>query len=227
MADQTNERRHHVIKRLEVPFIPDADWDRPEWRGVAEVRVDQFMGPKPGFVPVVRAKIMYHPEWIYVIFRVEDQFLRAIESRINGRVWEDSCVEFFFSPDPSNPSAYFNLEVNCAGIPLFHFKDPARPGAPLPSEADIRRIEIAHSVPGLVDPEITEPTTWTIGYRIPVAMLSTYGVVQTPGPGVKWGANFYKIGDKTSNPHWMTWSFIDHPVPNFHLPLQFGSVTFE
>ncbi|MFM9073973.1 MAG: carbohydrate-binding family 9-like protein, partial [Bacteroidota bacterium] len=98
MADQTNERRHHVIKRLEVPFIPDADWDRPEWRGVAEVRVDQFMGPKPGFVPVVRAKIMYHPEWIYVIFRVEDQFLRAIESRINGRVWEDSCVEFFFSP---------------------------------------------------------------------------------------------------------------------------------
>ena len=227
MDTPANERRHYLVQRLAHPFIPDADWERPEWRDVDELVIDQFMGPVPGYVPTIRAKMLYHPDWLYVIFRVQDHYVRAVESRINGRVWEDSCVEFFFSPDPANPPAYFNLEVNCAGVPLFHFKDPARPGAALPSEADIQRIDIAHSVPGLVDPEIREPMTWTVGHRIPVDMLAVYSTVERPAPGVKWGANFYKIGDKTSNPHWMTWSYIEHPVPNFHLPLQFGTITFR
>ena len=78
-----------------------------------------------------------------------------------------------------------------------------------------------------MDPEITKPTIWTIGHRIPVEMLTAYGTVQRPAPGVRWGANLYKIGDKTSNPHWMTWSPIYHPVPNFHLPEQFGVIEFE
>jgi len=226
MNTNTPTRKICIVPNVNELFTPDADWNRPEWKSAPELEIREFMGPVPHFIPAVKVRLLYHPEWIYVMFRVEDHYVRAVSSAINGRVWEDSCVEFFFSPDPANPLAYFNLEVNCAGVPLFHFKDPARPDAALPSDDDIRKIVIAHSVPGLVNPEITKPLTWTIGYRIPVEMLMQYGTVARPAPGVRWGANFYKIGDKTSNPHWMTWSPIDHPVPNFHLPAQFGIIEF-
>ncbi len=50
--------------------------------------------------------------------------------------------------------------------------------SPSPSSAarDMARIEIAHSLPRIVDPELTEPTTWTIEYRLPLDVLEKYGL---------------------------------------------------
>ncbi len=39
-----------------------------------------------------------------------------------------------------------------------------------------------------------------------------------PEPGVIWKANFYKIAENSSNPHYITWSIVDNPVHDFHLP---------
>ena len=39
----------------------------------------------------------------------------AKETKINGDVYKDSCVEFFISPDQNN--TYYNFEFNCIGIP--------------------------------------------------------------------------------------------------------------
>jgi len=35
-------------------------------------------------------------------------------------------------------------------------------------------------------------------------------------------ANFYKCADKLQHPHWLNWSPVDFPKPNFHLPQSFG-----
>ena len=42
--------------------------------------------------------------------------------------------------------------------------------------------------------------------------------------GATWRANFYKCGDETSHPHWLSWS----PVKelNFHAPDDFGELKF-
>jgi len=92
---------------------------------------------------------------------------------------------------------------------------------------DIKKIEIAHSLPQIVDPEITEPVTWTLEYRIPLVMLEKYSNVTRPKQGVVWKANFYKIAEKTSNPHYITWSVIENDKPNFHLPKFFGTLKFQ
>ncbi|MFA5695554.1 MAG: carbohydrate-binding family 9-like protein, partial [Proteiniphilum sp.] len=40
-------------------------------------------------------------------------------------------------------------------------------------------------------------------------------------------ANFYKCGDETAEPHYISWSPIDLPAPDFHAPQFFGLLEME
>ena len=215
------------VVRLKESMKIDGNWDKPQWQKAKAIDLKNHMGDLPKFKPTVQAKMMYDDANVYVIFRVQDHYVRCVANEINGRVWEDSCVEFFFSPDTNLPEQYFNLEINCGGTPLMHYHAvPKKENADLEVE-DIKKIEIAHSMPQLVDPEITEPTTWTLEYRIPLAVLKKVSHVTSPRHGVIWRANFYKCADKSSNPHWITWSPVVNEKPNFHLPRYFGTLEFQ
>jgi len=209
------------IKRLKKAMKIDANWNKPQWKNIKAVDVTHFMGDIPKFRPTVQAKMTYDNENIYVIFHVQDRYVHIVTKDIGGQVWTDSAAEFFFSPDTSLPLNYFNLEVNGGGTPLLGYRGKK------PTVEDIKMIEIAHTLPQIVDPEITEPVTWTLEYRIPLAMLEKYANVTRPKPGVVWKANFYKIAEKTSNPHYITWSVIQNDKPNFHLPKFFGTLKFQ
>lgn len=185
------------------------------------------MGDEPHFQPITEAKACYDTANVYVIFQVHDKYVKSTVTEINGHVSGDSCVEFFFSPDADHPERYFNLEVNAGGIPLMFFvTTPWTEFVRLPADA-IKEIEIAHSLPAVVDPEISDEVTWTIEYRIPLKMLKRFTKVTAPDAGVAWRANFYKTGSKTSNPHYYTWSPVENAVPNFHLPAYFGRIVFK
>jgi hypothetical protein len=204
----------------------DGEWNKLQWEERKSVLIGNYMGSPPGFFPGAKAKMMYDRENLYLIFSVHDRYVRCLTGEINGPVWEDACVEFFFSPDTGFPGRYFNLEINCAGTPLMHYnRVPDRDIRAL-AVSDIKRIEIAHSLPGKIDPEITEPLTWTVEYRIPVEMLEKYSKITHPEPGVEWRANFYKIAENSSNPHYLTWSPVENDEPNFHLPQYFGLLKF-
>ena len=82
-------------------------------------------------------------------------------------------------------------------------------------------------MPEIVDPEITDPVNWVVEYKIPFEILQDYFPVRIPSSGVEWKANLYKCGDKTSHPHWLTWSGIDLAQPDFHQPIYFGTLVFE
>lgn len=212
--------------RLAHPMKPDGDWNKAQWQEANAALITNYMGTVPKFRPVASSKVMYDKESLYVIFNVHDRFIRCITKEINGPVWEDSCVEFFFAPEITKPERYFNLEINCGGTPLMHFNKIAGKETTILDPADIKMIEIAHSLPVTTDPEITDPVNWTIEYRIPLALLEKYSQVTRPEPGIEWKANFYKIAENNSNPHYMTWSVVKNEVPNFHLPQFFGVLKF-
>lgn len=227
MMDTTKKEALYAVARAKKDMVINADWNKEEWKNVETIKVEKHMGDIPSFVPVVEARMMYNEKNLYVIFRVKDRFVQSTVTKFNGPVSENSCVEFFFSPDVKNPLHYFNLEINAGGTPLIFFITKPWTGYHELKDDDIRQIEIAHSLPAVVDPEIKEDVTWTIEYRIPVAMLQKYSAITTPAPGVKWKGNFYKTGSKTSNPNYMTWALVEHPVPNFHLPQFFGTLVFN
>jgi len=217
----------YQVSRLKKAMKIDGNWNKSQWKRVQTIDISNFMGKIPEFRPDAKAKMMYDDDYLYLIFRVQDRFVRCITNEINGPVWEDACVEFFFSPDAGFPLLYFNLEINCGGTPLMRYNLIPRKEFKLLEVDDIKKIEISHLLPEIIDPEIVEPVTWTIEYKIPISLLEKYSGVTPPKPGVTWKANFYKVAENSSNPHYMTWSVVDNPVPDFHLPQFFGILKFQ
>jgi len=221
------EPMRHEVTRLAKPPAIDADWDKEPWAGIQPMFIDRYMGKKPTHIPTVQAKIAYDDEALYVIFRVVDQYVRAVAQKNQQEVCGDSCVEFFLTPGTDVSKGYFNIEVNCGGTMLCrHQVAPGKDKQAL-TQDECAGVQIAHSLPRIVDPEIVEPTTWTVEYRLPVALLEKYAAVTRPAPGVVWRANLYKCADLTSHPHWLTWAPIDWPEPNFHVPECFGVLEFR
>ena len=222
----------YEVAKTKKPIKIDSDWDKKQWKRVKPIEVTHFLRDRdiPAFIPRTQVKMVYDKDNLYVIFKVEDKYVRCITDRINGPVFRDSAVEFFFSPDVENPLNYFNLETNCGGTPLMQFHrnlDTGRESNRL-AEEDIMMVEIVSSLPKIIDPEITDNVTWTIEYRLPLALMKKYSTVTTPAKGVEWRGNFYKIASITSNPHYITWSKVDHrPNPNFHSPEVFGRLIFK
>jgi len=221
-----NEAFVYEVSRLKQPLNIDGDWYKSQWRGIKAARLENHMGSIPSFRPAVKFRVVYDNENLYVIFLVEDRFVRCITKDINGPVWEDACVEFFFSPDINFPERYFNLEINCGGTPLMHFNTIPGKDIRMLEVDDIRTIKIAHSLPQVIDPEIAQRVTWTVEYRLPLALPEKYSNVTHPRSGISWKANFYKIAENSSNPHYLTWSVVENDKPNFHLPQFFGRLVF-
>lgn len=224
---QTVRPQSYSVHRLKSPMSIDGNWNKPAWRKARTVNITRFMGPIPPFRPRVQAKMLYDERNLYVIFRVEDRYVRSLVDTYNGPVSGDACVEFFFSPDPAHPERYFNLEVNAGGTPLMAYHIYPQKDYQRLTSGDLDQIEIAHSLPKKIDPEIAEDVTWTIEYRIPIEVLEKYGSVVRPEKGKRWRANFYKTASKSSNPHWITWSQVQYEKPNFHLPQFFGGLRFR
>ncbi len=217
--------RYKVLRAPER-IEPDARWEKEAWDGVPSLCLSHWMGEPPAHRPATEAKLLYDETFLYVIFRVKDAFVRCVVADYQGPVCTDSCAEFFFTPGGDLRDGYFNLETNCGGTVLFKHQ-LARGERCVAMDAELgRSLAVAHTMPGRIEPEITEPVTWCVEYRIAPAALAAYARVTTPGPGVLWRANFYKCGDSTSHPHWLTWAKVDRPKPDFHRPEFFGELEF-
>lgn len=215
------------VQRAEKSFKLEDQWNQGQWAEADEIQLNHYMGKKPEHFPKTQVKLLYDESHIYIFFRVGDRYVRAVANEHQDSVCVDSCVEFFFTPSEDIRLGYFNVEINCGGTLLFHHQTARGKNQRQVAVEDYQKIEILPSMPKTVDPEIAEPTLWTLKYALPVDILKKYTPVKKPAPGVTWKANFYKCADKTSHPHWLTWNPIDWPTPNFHLPQYFGTLVFE
>ena len=215
-----------VTKLAKAPEI-DAKWNKSPWKKIQPESIAIYMGQKPEHIPKTQVKIAYGDDALYVTFQVEDRYVRAVAPTNQSSVCLDSCVEFFFTPGSDVSLGYFNLEMNCGGTMLFNFQKARGKDVVAIAESDLSKIMIAHSLPRIVEPEMPGPITWTVEYRIPIEILKKYCPVVAPAAGVTWRANFYKCADRTSHPHWLTWSPVDFPSPNFHVPGSFGVLQFQ
>ena len=197
------------------------------WLEISPLSIDQYAGEKPAHFPVVQAKLAYDTDALYLIFNVEDRFVLALSDHYQDEVYKDSCVEFFFTVGDDLDQGYFNLEVNCGGTALFHHQKGRQVEDMPVSTADFEKVQIAHTMPEIVHPEIQEAVTWVVEYRLPFAILSAYAHTDSPTQGMSWRANLYKCADSSSHPHWLSWSPVDTPEPDFHRPEFFGRLMFE
>jgi hypothetical protein len=218
----------YTVKSIRGPLAHTAPLDNSSWRDVPAERLRYHMGQTPQHFPKTEVKMAHDDTSVFILFRVEDRYVRATAERHQESVCGDSCVEFFFSPGPDDSRGYFNLEMNCGGTILFHFHPFSdRDNVIILPLTVCDRIQCRPSLPHIVAPEIKEAVTWTVSCRIPADVLQEYIGPVTLASGTIWRGNFYKCADASSHPHWLTWAPVDAPRPDFHLPRFFGSLEFE
>ena len=172
--------------------------------------------------PVVKVRAAHASDFMILHFHVSDNELRAVETEDDGRVWEDSCVEFFVSPDGND--FYYNFECNCIGTLLLH-GGPAgedRPSASSEVYGSVRRWSSLGTKPFEAHEEVRE---WDLVEMIPVSALFAHEIKSFDGMVMK--GNFYKCGDLLPHPHFLSWAPIELPKPMFHCPQFFDTIEFE
>jgi len=219
----------YIIRKQLTRGARPADWADAAWQNAETLELKNFRPEGSDHRPRTSARVLYDERGIHGIYQVEDRFVRCVWTEYGNDVWKDSCVEFFVQPRPDR--GYFNFEFNCGGAFLcYHIVDPTRTAdgfkefAPVPWEI-ARGVQVRSSLPRTVEPEITEPVTWTLQFFIPFALFEKLLGPLGEIAGQTWRGNFYKCGDETSHPHWASWSPVDEF--NFHLPRCFGDVKCE
>lgn len=230
-ADQDKEipLQYRIAKTDKLPPL-DVPWDHPAWSKANTLTIDTFHTISSDHKPKTQARLLHDGDTIAVHFRVEDRYVVARHTEYQSRTHKDSTVEFFIEPVPGK--GYFNFEMNCGGtLLLWYVEDPSRDGDGFKKFEVVpakwgEQIQVNASLPKKVDPEITEPTTWTVSYRIPKALFEAYaGPIDTLS-GQQWRGNFYKCADESSHPHWGYWADIGDKL-DFHQPQQFAAVLLD
>lgn len=173
------------------------------------------------YKPEVSVQIACNENELFLQYKVKEQSVKADITESNGRVWTDSCVEFFLSPEGNDE--YYNLEMNCIGTILLGFRKKGDPSVHASNEIidSIRRISSLGNKPfqekkGTVEWQITVAIPWEV----------FFGHDLKPVLGKKMRGNFYKCGDELSVPHFVSWTKIKTEKPSFHQPDFFGGLEF-
>lgn len=165
--------------------------------------------------PSVNFRFAHSDKAIAVLFEVSEDHVKAVAMEDNGPVWEDSCVEFFvMGPDGKH---YTNFEMNCIGTLLAARRTSRHDPVHFTPEqfAPVRRITSLPHEP--VDSKATGESWWAIE----VIPFEAFGYTEKPA---SLRANLYKCGDKCDQPHFLSWSPIGLPNPDFHCPQWFGVI---
>lgn len=172
--------------------------------------------------PTVCFRIAHDGDNLYLLYRVTEKTVRAMAAEDNGRVWEDSCCEFFCRFDEEG---YYNFECNCAGTLLIGYG--AGRGERQRADATIlNKVERWTSIHDEKPfDEKPAPTEWLLALRFPKEAFFHHHLESLAG--LKLRANFYKCGDKLSQPHFLSWNGIETPQPDFHRPEFFGQLNLE
>lgn len=212
------------MKQLTVPKIAVKDpRDARELDRVLNALPRQAIAEVPWkaaypYRPEVQFVMGYDKDHLYLKYYVQEKAIRAVSNQVNGKVWEDSCVEFFIAFDQSD---YYNLEFNCIGTSLASFGPSKRERnhLPAPIVQQIHTRALINRLPG------GQAVQWELAISIPLSTFIHHQPLELAGRDYR--ANFYKCGDLLPEPHFITWSGIETAEPNFHVPANFGHLHFE
>jgi hypothetical protein len=173
------------------------------------------------YKPEVELSLAYSDKEIFLKYYVTENWFKAEKTETNQMVCEDSCVEFFVSPE--NDGIYYNIEFNGIGTCLMGSgkgrADSKRANPEIIS--GIRRMTSAGSSPVM---EKEGKFEWSITAAIPLSVFFHHKIGSLKGKTFR--ANFYKCGDMLKVPHYVTWNPIVTEKPDYHRPEYFGEMKF-
>ena len=182
--------------------------DQVNWR-------DKF----PKSVPV-SVQLLHDGERLFLYFSIIGEAIRAVNTNDFDPIWEDSCVEFFMQRE--GEKTYRNFECNPLGALLAAERENREAARNLVGDMPsiVRHTTVHHRY----DESGNQVSDWTLYLEISKKAMGFGENESLSGQTIR--ANFYKCGDETVEPHFLSWNRIETCEPNFHVPEFFGMVKF-
>jgi hypothetical protein len=203
---------------LKIPYLKEIFHDRPEIiaerlkdSGV-DISIDKINWKDFPHHPDVKVYLGYCDFGLWLHYVVCNDIVKAVCRIDQEPVWQDSCVEFFMKQG----DIYRNFEFNSLGVCL----SGAGAGRNLRERLADEFMDQIVRFPSLsivTLPTESAPTDWSLTVAIPLDLIGQKA-------GSEFTANFYKCGDNTKIPHYLSWSAIATATPDFHQPDYFAPV---
>jgi hypothetical protein len=214
------------VKKFEIPFI----YFGTEQIKIGDVSkaldvkkaeaIDVVPWPAYQYKPIASFSIGHNGQNIFLKYYVEESAITAVHRQTNGPVYKDSCVEFFIGFDDG--MSYYNLEFNCAGSCRLGY-GVERDGRLAVPNCVVEKIN--HQVV-FQNPQQDNRFTikWELSLVIPIDVFYYHRMNTLEGKSFR--MNLFKCGDDLPQPHYLSWTNLSTPIPNFHLPEAFRSAYF-
>lgn len=211
------------IQRTTSPITIDAKLSEPAWRDAlpaSEFIYNWFTG---GDKEATEAKLLWDDDNLYVSWRCQDRHISAYETKKNGPVSKDDCVEIFISPNPRKVTNYYTFEINAIGTMLNRNRSDWWTGGPFWEPEGVRLHTTYHGL--AKKDESADDRQWVVELAIPLKNFVKDAAHMPPQDGDEWRLNLMRTGGKT-NAQQSTWSPINGEKHSFHTPENFGRVIF-
>ena len=198
----------YIVEKTDIinPGIDSAEWNKAQAGKVSEQMWQKYYQKIN-----TTFKLLRGPQGISVLMHTDEKNLRAVNLEENSKVCEDSCMEFFFKPDPWDLN-YVNFELNPNGAMFLSVGTDRYNRKLLDTDREIFKIE-----------SLPEEGNWLLKFYIPDEFLfKHFNKIADVCRG-----NFYKCGDFTDHTHFISWSGVEVKEPDFHVPDFFGQLEFK
>jgi len=211
------------VKKTKLkPAFPDLEDISASLDEIKEkFRIDTVNWEGYSYKPEVAFSVTYSDHEIFLKYYISESYFKAEKTESNEMVCEDSCVEFFVSPE--DDGIYYNIEFNGIGTCLLG-TGTARENSRRAKPEVISKIRRMTSVGKEPVGEKAGEFEWTITIAIPFKVFFHHKVSDLKGKTFR--ANFYKCGDMLTVPHYVTWNPVDTENPDYHQPAHFGLLKF-
>lgn len=196
--------KSYIVKSVREPI----DWDLLEKAELSECS----WSPNPA--PAVYMQAAFLPG-SGLIVHIESLAApsRAENYEPDSPVWEDSCLEFFFS---AGGEEYVNLEANSNAAMRASIGKDRHNRALL--------LDAGYTMPQVS--AVADDDSWQAFFYLPCRSFEEFfGASLTAGSEIR--ANFYSCGDETPSPHYASWNPVETDSPDFHRPEYFGRLIIE
>ena len=220
---QENKLKKMIVKKINCGNITDIEKvDELLEKNTEFQIIDTINWPSFSYKPNVKFKIAHCQNQILLKFHVTEKTIKAKETRVNGDIYKDSCVEFFISTN--RDTTYYNFEFNCIGIPHLGYRQTGKDPILIDPEK-IKLISVKSSLGNQPFEEKIGEFQWELMVIIPKECFAYDTNLELNNLNAT--ANFYKCGNDTSKPHYVTWNPVGTKDPDYHQPDYFGNISFE
>lgn len=208
--------------RYEIRRIESRDMTKDIWDRIPAAAIDSYPWNRNGYMPEAHAQLFIAQTGFHGRLRAYETEIVAKALQYNEYVYTESCMEFFFKPDPANDDRYFNLEFNPFGTAYISLGTD-RHDRILVDRTDGCLIIVHSSVVPETLAEYRGPF-WEVEFEIPFSFIERYFGKMDFGRGKALKGNFYKCGEDMALPHHGSWNPVTAAQPDFHRPECFGDL---